>query len=245
MNSKIAWADAEKPKHLVFFISSYLTNSAREWLRKVEPEKHYKVHRIEGKQLKQLVLKFPKLISKYFLDEYAKLIAESRKNWLVHDLLPEPHTLNVLSKNMDTTRLSITDMAFVYCSAFIRNEEVSKWCEDNDPFSFDFLFQPLRRGSNSEANVLSTYKDIELIQEVSGVNVWAIAYKKSLAADIAVELNERPRKALYLFVRGDFEDEGLEVLIEAISDFPTRIRYIPSNAFKELEIAKKTLRITW
>ena len=32
LNSKIAWADAENPQHLVFFISSYLSNNARTWI---------------------------------------------------------------------------------------------------------------------------------------------------------------------------------------------------------------------
>ena len=34
LNSKIARADAENPQHLVFFISSYLSNNARTWIEK-------------------------------------------------------------------------------------------------------------------------------------------------------------------------------------------------------------------
>lgn len=33
LNSKIAWADSEKPQHLVFMISSHLTNACRNWLK--------------------------------------------------------------------------------------------------------------------------------------------------------------------------------------------------------------------
>ena len=58
MNSKFAWADAEKPKHLVFLVSSYLTNNARTWLEKISADKAYKVHLVEGKQLKLLLLSF-------------------------------------------------------------------------------------------------------------------------------------------------------------------------------------------
>ena len=48
LNSKIAWADAEKPKHLVFLVSSHLSNNSRAWLEKISQDKYYLVHLIEG-----------------------------------------------------------------------------------------------------------------------------------------------------------------------------------------------------
>ena len=40
LNSKIAWADAENPRYLVFFISSYITTGARTWLEKISSSKN-------------------------------------------------------------------------------------------------------------------------------------------------------------------------------------------------------------
>ena len=50
LTSKIAWADAEKPKHVAFMVTSYIANPAREWLNKIQNEKYYSIHLIEGKQ---------------------------------------------------------------------------------------------------------------------------------------------------------------------------------------------------
>ena len=77
LNSKIAWADAEKPKHLVIFVSSYITNGARTWLEKVSIEKYYSIHVIEGKKLKNILLRFSDIVTKYFVDQYEKKIANS------------------------------------------------------------------------------------------------------------------------------------------------------------------------
>lgn len=40
LNSKISWADAEQPDHLVFIISSYLSNNTRTWLDKIAKQKN-------------------------------------------------------------------------------------------------------------------------------------------------------------------------------------------------------------
>lgn len=127
INSKIAWADAEKPKHFVIFVSSYLSNSTRIWLEKISSDKSYIIHTIESKQLKQLLLGFPEIISEYFLDDYTKLLIDSRKTWLIHNLLPDLGTLSTLLKNIDEERLSVDELAFLWCSAKIRTSEIYEW----------------------------------------------------------------------------------------------------------------------
>jgi hypothetical protein len=52
LNSKVAWADAERPKHLVVIVSSYITNDTRGWLEKIAVQKSYAIHVIEWKRLK-------------------------------------------------------------------------------------------------------------------------------------------------------------------------------------------------
>jgi hypothetical protein len=65
ISTKIAWADAEKPDHFAIVTSSYLTSSCREWLEKIEASKTYRIHVLEGKALKTLLLGFPDLVQRY------------------------------------------------------------------------------------------------------------------------------------------------------------------------------------
>ncbi|WP_444911079.1 restriction endonuclease [Microbulbifer sp. PAAF003] len=64
LNSKIAWADAENPDHLVFLISSHLTNNARTWIDKIAHVKPYKIHILEGDQITRAVLSNPQVAEK-------------------------------------------------------------------------------------------------------------------------------------------------------------------------------------
>jgi len=100
LNSKIAWADAENPQHLVFFISSYLSNNARTWIEKIAINKSYAIHILEGKGLKRIILGFPEIVNNHFRDSYSKLLLEHRKNWLIHNIMPEPETIFLLVKNL-------------------------------------------------------------------------------------------------------------------------------------------------
>ncbi len=142
LNSKIAWADAEQPKHLVFFISSYLSNNARTWLEKASVHKSYAIHVIEGKQLKQLLLGFPEIVAKYLMDQFTKLLVEARKNWLVHDILPDVETLSLLSADLNPMKLTTSELGFLWCAGKMKACEagVDEWVSENGPFWLDPFF---------------------------------------------------------------------------------------------------------
>lgn len=232
LNSKIAWADAEKPKHLVIFVSSYITDGSRTWLDKISIEKYYSIHVIEGKRLKNLLLRFSDIVTKYFVDQYLKLLAEARNNWLVHDILPDPDTLSLLSNQLDPSKLEPSELGFLLCAVKNKSGEIDEWILENEPFSVDHLFYHLTNNANCSGPVLSTDTDFEQITATSGSCDWEITYPIYTIARLTVKTSETSRPALYSFVR-DSEGEGIEVLIEATSDFPTKIRHLPTNARKE------------
>jgi hypothetical protein len=240
VNSKIAWADAEKPRNIVIITSSYLSNSCRIWLEKIIPDKPYTVHLVEGKQLKNVMLGFPTLVSKYFMDQYSKLLIDHRKSWLIHDLIPEPEIIYTLVNNINDVKLSFDELAFLWCAAKIRSDEVESWINDNEPFYLDSFFYPLACLSNTSDPLISEKDDFYLIQFISGLNAWEITYPKYIAARIVLDSSTRPRPAMYSFVR-DSEGEGLEVLIEATSDFPTKIRHVTTKAGEACRFAKNVL----
>ena len=109
LNSKIAWADTERPKHLLFFVSSYITNNARTWLQAIARDKPYRVHLVEGKHLKQLVARSRALTSRYFSSPVQQLMVQAHRAWILHNLIPEPWLMRTLRKQItwaNTIRVS-------------------------------------------------------------------------------------------------------------------------------------------
>jgi len=174
-NSKIAWADAERPKHLVIIVSSYVSNSTREWLEKTTLQKAYVIHLIEGKKLKKLLLPFPELISEYFMDKYSKLLHDAQKNWLVHNLLPEPATLCVLSANLDATKLTGEELVFLLASVLLEDSDIQSWCENNSYFNMDHIFVNLKNHSNTKRPLIEQISDY-------ATETWACCNTNALAS---------------------------------------------------------------
>jgi len=231
LNSKIAWADAEKPDHLLFILSSHLTTGAREWLEKIKSQKPYIIHIIEGKALRGILIQHHDLVTRYCLDKYGKLLLEAKRKWLIYDVLPDVETLAMLAANIDPSRLSRDDVVFLWCSKILRADEYEKWCEEHDPFSFDYLFHPLKIFANVEKPILQDL-EYQMLVSFSGSDAWDMTYKYTLVAKLLVTKGKDKRPHLYGFVR-DSEGEGIEMLIEATGDFPTKIRHIPSGARRE------------
>ena len=119
LSSKVDWAKAEQPQHLLFFISSYLSNNTRVWLATACQRCGFLYHVIEEKQLKQLVLQYPELASKYFGTEIERLLHEAIHSWQVHGVLPEWGRLKVLVGTIRPERLVANECAFLIASALL------------------------------------------------------------------------------------------------------------------------------
>lgn len=129
---KIAWADAERPEHFVIVTSTYVTASARQWLKEIRRSKSYQIHSLEGKQLKVLTLGFPDLVERYFLDHFRRLLQDAVRRWVFSEILPSPEELDVLSKNLITHKLDLASAAFLWISRRITTDRVDDWCEEHD-----------------------------------------------------------------------------------------------------------------
>lgn len=244
LNSKIAWADAERPDHLVILTSSYITNGARAWLDKIGPQKPYAIRVVEGKALKKLIARFPEIVSRHFLSQEMKLLMEAQRNWLVHGILPGPQTLSLLVSKVDFGRVSANEAAFLWCSAKLQDSDIEAWFEYNEPFYMDFLFKNLAVAANYDIAVISEQDDVMVEKLSSGGAEWEVVYNKHLVAEIVLYSSTKPRRALYAFVR-DNEGEGVETLVEATSDFHARIRYIKNDVKNAEQKASQLLFDTW
>lgn len=233
--SKVAWADAEKPRHLVFFISSYLSNSARTWLEKISSEKFYFVHKIEGKALKKLILKYPNIVTKYFINKYEKLLLESRKNWLIHGIYPDIATLFVLSEHLDFAKLTESEIGFFWCVAMLKANELDGYNvlnHDSHRKEMDGLFYHIASLNNTTSSLISDEQDLSTVEFGMSENIWGIADSQSVIANLLLDQSSKPKPALYSFVY-DSKGKGIEVLIVATGDFPIKIRHIKENASTE------------
>jgi hypothetical protein len=221
IQSKIAWADAENPDHFVIITSSYLTNNTRTWLDKIiSLGKPYKIHCIEGKELTKIIVNFKDIVTKYFGDEYSKLVRILRAAWQTEGLLPEPETLFFIYKNFEPKWLTIEDLVFLWCTSKVREDEIEKWCSDysnnlfaeNETFSFDYLLKYI--WEKSDKGVQSIFQSEDFYCPPA-----ALLYGKPLKI-IKVS---RPKRAFYIHLH-DKELGILEVLMKADKNFPIKIQ---------------------
>lgn len=240
LNSKIAWADAERPKHLVFFVSSYITNNARTWLDTISRDKVYRVHLVEGKQLKQLVLRSRNLVARYFSSDVQQLMRQAHRAWILHNLIPEPRLLRTLAETQNLSEYEPGQLAFLWASLKIRFRELNTNMADSWEESYDILFSMLKRHANTDIPALETSGDWSLIDEQEGLADYDLVYSKVYAAQVAHLIDQVEYIALYSLVR-DGDGEGLEVLVDQDSSLTYHIRHIPQDARAALVAAKATL----
>lgn len=234
LNSKIAWADAEKPQHLVFFVSSYLTNNARIWLEKIEKDKPYFIHVIENKKLKNLLLQYPNIVTKYFTNQYEKLLMDIRKNWLIHGIYPDIATLRVLLENLDFSKLTEKEIGFFWSIAKLKESEVDDTLPDDQQLQLDGLFYDVANQSNTTSPIISDGQDVLTVQAAAGIHIWEVTYPKYLVANLILDKSSKPKPALYSLIY-DSDGEGVEVLVTATSEFPVQIRHFEKKAGKEAQ----------
>lgn len=130
----------------------------------------------------------------------------------------QPETFKIFADELDITKLATNELAFLWCSSKLRVSEIEQWCEDNEPFSLDFVFPELARLSNTDNPILTLYNDLDNIVINSGVSNWDLIYRKYVSAILVLNSSNIPILALYSFVC-DSEGEGLEIIIESTGDF--------------------------
>lgn len=114
LNSKIAWADAERPAFLVLFVSSYITTAARTWLEKFSTQKNYKILVIEGPELKNRIVQYSDLIERYFSENnYEKLFRDIKDYKVKFNIKPSYEVLKEIIENIDLNKLDKEDLGFI------------------------------------------------------------------------------------------------------------------------------------
>ncbi len=119
LTSKIAWADAERPKYLVFFISSYLSNPSRDWLAKIQEQRDYQILVIEGEDLKNRIVKYPDIVERYFSHNKHENLFKSIKDFKAKfNIDPSYEILKEIIANIDLSKLDDEDFGFLLLSFY-------------------------------------------------------------------------------------------------------------------------------
>lgn len=133
-------------------------------------------------------------------------------------------------------KLTTSELGFLWCAGRMKACEagVDEWVSENGPFWLDPFFHYLVQVANSSEALLSEESDFSSIAFAHGTSDWEATYPHYVTARLLVNTSSTPRSALYSYVHDDDEGEGIEVLIEATSDFPTKVRHIKTGARNEI-----------
>lgn len=180
---KINWARVEKADHFLLIVSSYVTTSARDWIKKAQDTENFKIHIVEGKFLKQQLLLFPELINKYFADDYVKLVRNLLRQWVYHHILPSPKALYDIHKNLNFDNLDYQEVAFMWHAYVSSEEALDQYYSDEDLvpipsniyFPFDFLAPYLKNAQNWEYPVMRDFETEKFQGLMNGLgHQWSI-----------------------------------------------------------------------
>ncbi|CAA9200983.1 restriction endonuclease [Flavobacterium collinsii] len=241
LNSKIAWADAEKPQHIVFFISSYLTNNAREWLEKVKRDRFYKIHVIERKTLSRLLAQHDDLISKYFIrNKFINLLDETISKWTLHNLTPNFWTYYYLLDNLDKESLTTNQLVYLYVLYFTNYSKLEE-LENEIYHGIDIsdhineLSEILKKKHSCDHSVLIDEFDFDTLSDEGYLKADEESNLKFKYDFIACEASTKKPdgksyKLCYYLFRRLSENESIEIILHHTSSLDFKIRY--SNTYK-------------
>ncbi|WP_430409817.1 restriction endonuclease [Kordia sp.] len=239
LNSKIAWADAEKPDHLVFLISSYASNNCRIWLNKIQNDKSYKIHVIEGEELKRLISQHDDLVSKYFIEnKYLNLLYDTINKWIIHNLTPNFYTYYYLLENLNISELNIKHQVFLYTLYYTFYSKLEE-LENENYHGIDILedlnelLNNIKANSNTEIPVLNIEFKIDALSDEGYLNYETGIDYDFIASEVAIFYShvENCKITYYLFKRIN-KNEAIEILLYQNSDLDFKIRYIVNYNFE-------------
>lgn len=181
LTSKIAWADAEKPDHLTFFISSYLTNPARIWIEKIRPQKPYRIHIVEGKQIEKILLMYPHLGRKFFTDDhYIDLIEAAKRNWLNFNFLGDFLTIaNILESDIPISNWNIDDICFLLCSYY---------------FNYDYICLSKENYYYFDDSKITLFEEELINRYNSKINIFKFDVKYHIIGESGIAYDEEDKK---------------------------------------------------
>lgn len=121
--SKFAWANAERPQHLVFLLSTHITNPADTYFERRTSSFEYRSHLVQGNELKEILTMFPDLIREFRLTsshiDYISLIKE---DWILDSKIPHWNKVVTALQLSDFKLLAIEEKLFLASTMIMHND---------------------------------------------------------------------------------------------------------------------------
>lgn len=131
ISSKIAWAKAIRASKLVIFTASYLTTNCRTYVELEQSQTATQILVVEGKRLKQLILRNPLLVEKYFLTYYQKALRQALLDYWVQRWYLSPEKIAALSCTSVLEKYEPRELALLVVSCQANAELVEVLLEDD------------------------------------------------------------------------------------------------------------------
>lgn len=239
LTSKIAWADAEQPDFLIFFISSYLTKDARLWLDKIRQQRKYDIIVIEGEELKIRMAKFDDLVEQFFSSTtIEQLFIDVKKHWLQYQIEPSYEAIREIVDKINPDKFTLNDLGFIFFS-FYRNyipfEKRDAYYGDFTEQILEPLYDRLFSLSSDKLELFEPYRSNFDVLRGSGIldeieNIeWDIEPNLTYSFQYyELHLNYKSEsktwaRGCYLFLKTSYE-EAVELFMLDGADFPTASR---------------------
>lgn len=174
--SKFAWANAKKPEHLVFILSSHITNNGQTYLDERADGVNYKVHLIQGNELKEVLINHIDLVKEFgLISSNLALIQLLKDKWIIHDEIADWHPVITTTQTTNYEHLSNNEI-FLLSALLEIHDTISYSTGKHDEDSFyDKKHEVIELAINVAEDVdtekpifnLEIFEQIEWIEDIN------------------------------------------------------------------------------
>lgn len=188
LQSKIVWADARQPDYLVFFVSSYLSNSTRSWLNDIAQQKSYKIITIEGEDLKNRILAYSDLVERYFtMDGFERMLRDFKDYHLKYRISLSYEFFEVLATNINIKKLDHDDLGLLLFGFYSNYASFAKDISFQDSIVNGILSHLKKTVTNEQLSSFSQHKDN--FEKLFGIGIFSDMYFQDVE-DLQDDLRE-------------------------------------------------------
>ncbi len=200
------------------------------------------------------------LAEHYFAEPSSFLLRDLIRQFLVVGILPAPEQLHWVYENLDPGILAPEELAFLWGSWRLKEDESEEWAENNSAFSFSHYVPVLLKHSRHGRPLLEEKTDISVVQsnmrflrgtliEVDSDGSFKNARPASVGgvlpyekvAQIVVGSSKRSCLAIYAYILAS-ESSAIELLVGGSRSLTASIRRVETNQERDQETALGWLR---
>lgn len=123
--SKFAWANAKKPQHLVFLLTTHITNSGDNYFEERRAGLEYHTHLVQGNELKEVLIKHPDLVREFQLtSSHIDFINLIKEDWIIKSEIPHWNRVVTALQLSDFRLLTVQEKLFL-ASAMIMHFDIN------------------------------------------------------------------------------------------------------------------------